>query len=110
VFCLSGTLDVAPGLRIRPVFEWDGCLVFDPARRRLIELNLTSWLMLELCDGRPYAALREEFAAVIGARAETADIDRHLRSGLLGLAAAGLIRRSPGGLAVEGEGHDEERS
>jgi hypothetical protein len=109
VFSLSGTLDAAPGLRVRPVFEWDGCVVFDPARRRLVELNLTSWLMLELCDGRPYDALRAEFASVVGARVEAEDIDGYLRSGLLRLAAAGLIRRSPAGLAVEGEGDHEER-
>jgi hypothetical protein len=110
VFSLSGTLDAAPGLRVRPVFEWDGCVVFDPTRRRLVELNLTSWLMLELCDGRPYEALRAEFAAIVGAKAEADEIDRHLRSGLLRLAAAGLIRRSPTGLNTEGESHDEERA
>lgn len=103
MFSITGTLEAAPGLRIRPVPEWDGCVVFDPGRRRLVELNLASWLMLELCDGRGYGALRAEFAAVVGARAE-GGIDGYLRSGLLGLAAAGLIRRSSRGLAIEGEG------
>lgn len=110
MFSLSGTLEAAPALRIRPVFEWDGCIVFDPTRRRLVELNLTSWLLLELCDGRAYEALRMEFASIVGMRAENDGIDGFLRSGLLGLAAAGLIRRSSSGLAVEGEGDHEQRS
>ena len=103
MFSLSGILEAAPRLRIRPVFEWDGCVVFDPGRRRLVELNLASWLMLELCDGRPYDALKEEFASIAGLRVEAHDIDGYLRSGLLQLAAAGLIRRSPSGARNEGE-------
>jgi hypothetical protein len=94
VFSLSGTFSAAPGLRVRPAFEWDGCIVYDPNRRRLVELNLTSWLMLELCDGRGFESLREEFAATVGERAGDGTVDEYLRSGLFRLAATGLIKRS----------------
>jgi hypothetical protein len=94
VLSLSGTFRAAPGLRVRPAFEWDGCVVFDPHRRRLVELNLTSWLILELCDGRCYQDLRARFAVVVGERIREGEIDQHLRFGLVRLAAAGLMKRS----------------
>jgi hypothetical protein len=94
VFSLSGTFRAAPGLRVRPAFEWDGCIVYDPNRRRLVELNLASWLLLELCDGRGFESLRSEYAASVGGRVGEGTVDEHLRSGLFRLAATGLVRRS----------------
>jgi hypothetical protein len=93
VFSLSGALECAPGLRIRPVFEWDGCIVFDPGRRQLVELNLASWLVLELCDGRGFPDLRSEFLSVVGARVETVLAERYLQSALYQLAESGLVKR-----------------
>ena len=104
---LEGRLEAAPGLRVRPVPEWDGCLVFDPGRRRLVELNLAAWLMLELCDGRSCDSLRAAFASIVEGRPEGGRVEDYLRSGLLGLAAAGLIRCNPPDPASEGDAdHD----
>jgi hypothetical protein len=94
VFSLSGTFSAACGLRVRPAYEWDGCIVYDPNRRRLVELNLTSWLILELCDGRGFESLRTEFAAMVGGRCHEGTVDEHLRSGLFRHAATGLMKRS----------------
>jgi hypothetical protein len=94
VFSLSGTFNSALGLRVRPAFEWDGCIVYDPNRRRLVELNLASWLLLELCDGRDFESLRTEFAATVAGRTDEGAVDEYLRSGLFRLAATGLVKRS----------------
>jgi hypothetical protein len=102
VFSLSGTFSSAPGLRVRPAFEWDGCIVYDPNRRRLVELNLTSWLLLELCDGRDFESLRAEFAAIAATRTDEGAIDDYLRSGLFRLAATGLVKGSSS-RAAQGE-------
>lgn len=102
MFSLSGTFNSAPGLRVRPAFEWDGCIVYDPNRRRLVELNLTSWLLLELCDGRDFESLRTEFAATVAARADEGAVDEYLRSGLFRLAGAGLVKGSSS-RAAQGE-------
>jgi hypothetical protein len=85
----------AAGIRIRPVWEWDGCLVFDPAQRRLLELNLHAWLILELCDGQSVDALAKEYRALAEPRIEAGAAERQLARGLRSLAAYGLIEASP---------------
>ncbi len=88
---MTGPYKRADGIRIRPVWEWDGCLVFDPARRRLFELNLTAWLILELCEGQSFEALASEFRAAIEARLESGGGTRQLARGLRSLSAHGLV-------------------
>lgn len=92
---MTGPYKRADGIRIRPVWEWDGCLVFDPARRRLFELNLHSWLILELCEGQSIDALASEYRAVTEARLETGAAARQLARGLRSLSAHGLIEAVP---------------
>lgn len=88
---MTGPYRRAAGIRIRPVWEWDGCLVFDPAQRRLFELNLHAWLILELCEGQSLDALANEYRAVAEARLETGATARQLERGLRTLSAYGLI-------------------
>ena len=83
-----------PDLRIRPVWEWDGCVVFDPARHLLIELNLHAWLVLELCDGRGIAALVDEYRAIAAPRLEAGTVERDLARALTMLSAHGLVQSS----------------
>jgi len=46
-----GCYRTAPGLRIRPVPEIDTWIAFAPDPARLVTLNATAWLILELCEG-----------------------------------------------------------
>lgn len=94
MFCPPASYSRAPGLRLRPAFEWDGCVVLDPRRRRLVELNLTAWLVLELCDGRGLPALGRAFDALLGDRLGTDAAARHLEEGLRALLAHGLVVRA----------------
>lgn len=92
---VPGPYKRAAGLRIRPVWEWDGCIVYDPARRRLFELNLHAWLILELCEGQGPDALTSEYRAVAEPRLETGAAARQLARGLRTLSAYGLIEAAP---------------
>ena len=47
----TGCYKRAQGLRIRPVPEVGCCYVYTPARPRLYALNMSAWLILELCGG-----------------------------------------------------------
>lgn len=91
----AGPYKRAAGIRIRPVWEWDGCLVVDPVQRRLFELNLHAWLILELCEGQSVDALAKEYRAFAEPRLESGAAERHLTRGLRTLAAFGLIETSP---------------
>lgn len=92
----SAAFRAANGLRMRPVPEWDGCLVLDPERAALHELNLTSWLLLELAPGMRYLEIVTAYARLVGQRREVPSDD--VRAGLQDLLDAGLLE---GGGAVE---------
>lgn len=62
----------APGLRVRPIPELDACLVYMRQPPQLCRLNLSAWLILELCDGKDAAALHAAYVDAIGDNGEAA--------------------------------------
>jgi hypothetical protein len=55
-----------PNLRIRHVEGQDTWLVYTPETPRLCSLNLTSRMLLELCDGRRGAEIEDAFSEAAG--------------------------------------------
>lgn len=88
-----------PAIRLRPVPELDCCLAYLPrdarARRRpaLHGLNLTSWLVLTLCDGRDDMELAREYAEVMAETTGPGRAAGALGEALSQLERLGLIRR-----------------
>jgi hypothetical protein len=50
-----------PDVRLRPVPELACCLAYVRRPPELHGLNLTSWLVLSLCDGRVEAAIAKDY-------------------------------------------------
>jgi hypothetical protein len=82
-----------PNVRLRPVPEQAVCLAYRPRPPMLFGLNLTSWLVLTLCDGRSEEAIGRDYDAAVrqagGPGAESGALTKALR----GLEELGLIRR-----------------
>lgn len=55
-----------PDVRIRPLPEWAGALVYTPHSPDLHYLNTTAWTVLELCPGRTPDELAEAFVEFVG--------------------------------------------
>jgi hypothetical protein len=84
------------------------CLVYQPPRPgvqpsakpgpapALHALNLTSWLVLTLCDGRDEAAIMQDFAAAIGDADGPGASRAALQSALGQLRALGLVHKTKG--------------
>jgi hypothetical protein len=88
-----------PTIRLRPVPELACCLAYLPPRRdpprrpELHGLNLTSWLVLSLCDGRDDEALQSEFAEAMAESAGPGADPDALALALQQLSDLGLINR-----------------
>jgi hypothetical protein len=61
----QGCFHKSEGLRVRLVEEMDVCLVYTPLKPRLHTLNLSAWLVLEMCDGRSLRSLQRAYYAAI---------------------------------------------
>ena len=86
----------APGVRLRPMPEMACCLAYVREPPALHGLNLTSWIVLTLCDGRPEAEIaRAYFEAVVPVGGPGAGRGA-LEAALIQLEALRLIRRTSG--------------
>src|SRR5580698_2556371 len=82
-----------PGVRLRPVPEQAVCLVYRPRPPMLFGLNLTSWLVLTLCDGRDEAAMERDYYAAVQSVGGPGAAPGAFGVALRGLRELGLIRR-----------------
>jgi len=53
---------------LRPFEEWGHAYAFTPSEPDIIDLNSTAYFIVELCDGRPYGQIENEFVATVGGR------------------------------------------
>ncbi|MGE8941844.1 hypothetical protein ACO2I3_08030 [Leptospira interrogans] len=56
----------APDVVLRRFDEWGHCYVFTPDESEIYDLNTSAWLIVELCDGRPFEQIESEYLAVVG--------------------------------------------
>ena len=84
-----------PGIRLRPVPEQAICLVYRPRPPMLFGLNLTSWLVLTLCDGRDEQQIGRDYAAAVQGVSGPGAEPGALATALQGLEELGLIRYDP---------------
>lgn len=86
---------VESGVRLRPVPEQAVCLVYRPKPPMLFGLNLTSWLVLTLCDGRSEDEIGRDYDVAVreagGPGAEPGAFAKALQR----LEGLGLIRCCP---------------
>jgi hypothetical protein len=78
-------------LRVRPMAEWQGLMVFAPEQPNIYLLNQTSGVMLELCDGRPAEELRRDFLELVADRVEPGEAAEIFDESLRLLEQRGLV-------------------
>ena len=80
-------------MRLRPVPEQAMCLAYRPKPPMLFGLNLTSWLVLTLCDGRSEDEIGHDYEAAVREAGGPGTEPGACAKALQGLEALGLIRR-----------------
>lgn len=83
----------SPGVRLRPVPEQRMCLAYRPRPPALHGLNLSSWLVMELCDGRDDVALSAAYDGAVAPGSGAGDAPGALDYALRQLSELGLIER-----------------
>jgi Coenzyme PQQ synthesis protein D (PqqD) len=64
----NGCYAKTPDVVLRPFEEWGHAYAFTPSEPDIIDLNSTAYFIVELCDGRPYGQIENEFVATVGER------------------------------------------
>ena len=100
----TGCVTKRPNLRIRPVPEMNTCVVFNPADAALRTVTPAAWLLLELCDGRSPAALRDAYVDAVAPGRGNAEAARWFRKSYALLREHGLIDVSDAATAARAQG------
>lgn len=91
-----------PGIRLRPVPEQAVCLAYRPKPPMLFGLNLTSWLVLTLCDGRSESEIGRDYYAAVHEAGGPGAGPGAFANALQGLEELKLIRRDHAAVATKG--------
>ena len=83
----------SPGVRLRPIPEQECCLAYVPRPPALHGLNLSSWLVLTLCDGREQREIGRDYFDAVGPSGGPGATPGAFDSALIQLEALGLIER-----------------
>jgi hypothetical protein len=110
VFSLSDCFIRNPDVALRRFPEWRLCYAYTPTNPDLYELNVTAWLIVELCDGRPLADLERAFSRSLHRDIAPSEGRSQLLCGLRALVERGIVICRPGSPTdpgrTRGEGHD----
>lgn len=68
MYSRNGSYQKTPNVRIRTFEEWGRAYAYTPDDPELYDLNASAWLIVELCDGRPFREIEGEFVEVVGAK------------------------------------------
>lgn len=95
--CRDDRLRRRDDLVIRPIPELGMCMVYRPRPARIISLNMSGWLLLQLCDGACVGEIESSFVELLRSNGSSAE-SREARVGLQSLIEHKLVRTEPNGI------------
>jgi hypothetical protein len=108
VFFPTDSFTKSPDLVLRRLPEWRQCYAYTPKHPEVYELNITAWLIVELCDGQPLAELERLFLEMVRRKTNPDEGKAQLHRGLQELIDCGILFRqnSPRSAETQGAHHD----
>jgi len=84
----------APDVVLRRFDEWGRCYAFTPEDPEIYDLNSTAWLIVELCDGRPFQQIEADYLATVGPKVGRETAREQFHAGFDALLERNIITAS----------------
>ncbi|MEG3843337.1 hypothetical protein [Microcoleus sp. herbarium14] len=78
-------------LQIRQIAETDTCLIFAPDNANLYSLDLSAWLIFELCDGKSQEEIEKTFLEAVASTLTNEKARSYFNEGLNSLLEDKII-------------------
>jgi hypothetical protein len=78
-------------VRVRGIPEMEVCLVFTPDDPEIYTLNVSAWLILQLCDGRQEDRIARAYYAAVEPLLSREEAQREVRAGIESLLQKRII-------------------
>lgn len=90
----NGCYAKTPEVVLRTFDEWGHAYAFTPSEPDIIDLNATAYFIVELCDGRPYGQIEDDFVEIVGERVGAGLARRQFQFGFAQLLERNIISAS----------------
>jgi hypothetical protein len=80
---------------LRTFEEWGRAYAFTPDDPEIYDLNSTAWLIVELCDGRPFGEIEAAYVDAVAPKVGQAAAASQFHAGFEALLARNIITVSP---------------
>lgn len=90
----NGCYEKTPEVVIRKFDEWGRAYAFTPDNPEIYDLNGTAWLIVELCDGRPFTQIEADYVAALEDRVGADAAKSQFHSGFTMLLERKIISAS----------------
>ena len=90
----NGCYAKTPDVVLRRFEDWGRCYAYTPDEPEIYDLNTTAWLIVELCDGRPYQQIEAEYVKVVGERIGREAAKAQFHDGFSALLERNIIQAS----------------
>ena len=90
----NGCYAKTPDVVVRAFEEWGHAYAFTPSDPDIIDLNATATFIVELCDGRPYGQIENDYVAALGPKVGEAVAKRQFDAGFTQLLERNIISAS----------------
>lgn len=91
MFSRNGCYVKSPRVTIRTFEEWGRAYAYTPDDPELYDLNASAWLIVELCDGRPFSGIEAEYVETLAEKLDAETARRHFHAGFATLLERGII-------------------
>ena len=81
----------APDVVLRRFDEWGRCYAYTPDPPQIHDLNMTAWLIVELCDGRPFSEIEVAYLDIVSPRTGLAAARQQFHAGFDALLSYNII-------------------
>ena len=88
--CYAKTSDVV----LRTFESWGRAYAFTPDSPEIYDLNATAWLIVELCDGRPFGQIEADYIDALRDRLDPDEARAQFHAGFATLLERNIISAS----------------
>ncbi|HXF53726.1 MAG TPA: hypothetical protein VNK52_06335 [Hyphomicrobiaceae bacterium] len=90
----NGCYARAPNVVLRRFEEWGRCYAYTPDEPEIYDLNIAAWLIVELCDGRPFQQIEADYLRLVGKKIGREAARAQFHSGFAALIERNIIQAS----------------
>lgn len=91
MYSRNGSYIKTPSVVVREFQEWGHAYAYTPDEPEIHDLNIAAWLILDLCDGRPFPEIEKAYISAVAPKVGEAEARTQFHKGFDELLARNIV-------------------